>query len=191
MDTPKSPVCYVILGRQGSGKGTQCELFEAETGIIHISTGDMLRQAAEAETEVGKQAKALMDAGKLLGDDIMGDLVKERLSQADIKENGVILDGFPRTPVQAEALLEILEALGIHLQMTINIEVDSEQVIERMLLRGRDDDTKEAIEVRLKLYEEQTAPLIDWFQARGLLQNIDGTGTPEEVFQRLLDCVNS
>lgn len=188
---PEPVACFVVLGRQGSGKGTQCELLESKTGVIHISTGVMLRKAVEAGTEIGKQAKAIMDSGNLVGDEIMCGIVSERLAQDDVIEKGTVLDGFPRTPAQAEALTEILEELGIELRLAINLEVDDAQVIERMLERGRDDDTQEVIERRLQLYEQETAPLLDWFNSRGLLKSVDGSGTPEEVFENLSALVSS
>ena len=180
----------VILGRQGSGKGTQSERLVDAFGCVHLSTGDVLRAAVAAGTEVGRQAKALMDSGSLVGDDIMNAIVRERLAAPDIAARGVLLDGFPRTADQAGALEAILEDLGQRLDVAVNIDVPVAEVTARMLGRGRSDDTVEAIERRLELYERQTAPLLDWFEARDLLATVDGIGTPEEVFERVTAAVD-
>ena len=179
----------VILGRQGSGKGTQSQLLTETYGLVHLSTGDVLRAAVAAGTELGRKAKTVMDSGSLVGDEIMNGIVRERLAGDDIASAGVLLDGFPRTREQAEALEAILDDLDRHLDAAVNIDVPIAEVTARMLLRGRSDDTAEAIERRLELYEQQTAPLLDWFAARGLLVNIDGTGTPDEVFERIVAAV--
>ncbi len=184
-------VCFVVLGRQGSGKGTQCQMLTERTGIIHISTGDMLRAAVEAETQVGKQVKEVLDSGELVGDELMCELLAERLTKSDVSKNGIILDGFPRTTQQAEALIQILEKLDIEMVLAINIDVKNEAVIERMLLRGRTDDTEEAIKRRLELYEKQTAPLLEWFNEKGILVSIDGGRTEEEVFEDFLSQIEN
>lgn len=175
----------VVLGRQGAGKGTQCTRLVEEFGIIHVSTGDMLRAAVAAGTPLGQQADAIMKAGELVGDDIMNGIVAERLNEPDIIENGVLLDGFPRTPSQAEALAEIFAEQGGDLTAAINIDVAIEEVTARMMARGREDDTAEGIARRLELYEEQTAPLLAWFAERGKLVVIDGLGDEDEVFGRV------
>ena len=177
------PLALVILGRQGSGKGTQAALVAERYGVVHVSTGDMLRAAVAASTELGLRAKAVMDAGDLVGDDIMIGIVDERLAADDIQAHGVLLDGFPRTTAQADALAEILGGSGPNL--AINLDVPIAEVTERMLARGRDDDTEETISRRLELYEAETAPLLAWFEERGRLTVIDGLGTENEVFARL------
>jgi adenylate kinase len=188
-DSVSSALRLVILGRQGSGKGTQA-LRVAETfGCIHVSTGDMLRAAVSAGTELGQKAEAVMNSGGLVGDDIMNGIVAERLAADDITANGVLLDGFPRTADQADALERICAEQGVALDMAINLDVPVEVVTERMIARQREDDTPEAIERRLALYEEQTAPLLDWFGARDLLVTVDGVGSEEEVFARLAAAV--
>ncbi len=149
--------------------------------IAHISTGEMLRSAGD--TELGKKAKSIMEAGELVGDDLMCELVAERLLEADVAEAGAALDGFPRNPIQAEALQGILEGLGYSLNLAINIEVEEDLAIKRMLGRGRSDDTLEAIQKRLEIYEEQTRPLLEWFTQKGLLVTIDGSGTEAEVYK--------
>ncbi|MEQ8842411.1 MAG: adenylate kinase [Acidimicrobiales bacterium] len=180
----------VILGRQGSGKGTQAVRIADEYGCIHVSTGDMLRAAVAAGTELGKQAEAVMNSGGLVGDDIMNGIVAERLGADDIMSHGVLLDGFPRTADQADALERICADQGVPLDVAINLDVPVEVVTERMLARQREDDTPEAIERRLSLYEEQTAPLLDWFGSRDLLATVDGVGSEEEVFARLAGVID-
>jgi adenylate kinase len=183
------PIRLVILGRQGSGKGTQCARLVDHYGAVHISTGDMLRAAVSEGTELGLRARAIMDAGELVSDEIMNGIVAERLAKADVQRNGVLLDGFPRTPAQADALEAILGPGG--LDAAVNLDVPVEVVKERMASRGRVDDTPEAIDRRLDLYEKQTAPLIDWFQSRGLLVVVDGLGTEEQVFGRLVRAIDA
>ena len=185
-----APLRMVILGRQGSGKGTQSERLVEAFGCVHLSTGDALRAAVAAGTELGRQAEAVMDSGQLVGDDIMNGIVRDRLAHDDVAERGVLLDGFPRTSDQADALEAILDELGHRLDVAVNIDVPIAEVTARMLDRGRSDDTVEAIERRLELYEEQTAPLRDWFEARGLLATVDGVGTPDEVFERVAAAVD-
>ena len=133
----------------------------------------MLRAAVAAETELGLQAKAVMDSGGLVSDDIMIGIVGERLAEDDVTAGGFLLDGFPRTPNQAEALAGIAADLGLTIAAAINLDVPVDEVTERMMARGREDDTEEAIRTRLGLYEEQTAPLIDWFDERELLTVVD------------------
>ena len=174
----------VVLGRQGAGKGTQCVLLQDRyDGVTHVSTGDMLRDAAASGTPLGRRAEAIMVAGELVPDDVMCDVVAERL--APLLESGatVLLDGFPRTPAQAEALAGMTAPDG--LLGAVLLEVDVREVSERMLARGRGDDTAAGIARRLELYEAQTAPLVGWFVERRLLRRIDGTGDPAEVFDRL------
>lgn len=182
------PLVLVILGRQGSGKGTQAALLAERYGVIHVSTGDMLRAAVAAGTELGIRAKTVMDAGDLVGDDIMIGIVDERLAADDIQSHGVLLDGFPRTTAQADALAEILGGTGPNL--AINLDVPIAEVTERMLARGRDDDTEEAIARRLELYEAETAPLLTWFEARGRLAVVNGMGTEDQVFDRLSEVID-
>lgn len=175
----------VILGRQGAGKGTQSTLLVDEFGLIHVSTGDMLRAAVSAGTDLGKQAEEIMKAGELVSDEIMNGIVAERLAEDDIMEHGVLLDGFPRTTSQADALEAIFSRQGVELDAAINIDVPIDEVTERMMARGREDDTAEGIARRLELYEEQTAPLLAWFAERNKLIVIDGLGNEDEVFARV------
>lgn len=172
----------IILGRQGSGKGTQATRIADRYGVVHISTGDMLRSAVAEGTEMGLKAKVLMDAGDLVPDDVMNGIVDERLAKADVVNDGFLLDGFPRTLGQADALVGFV---GERLQLAINLDVAVEVVTERMVARGREDDTTESITRRLELYEDETAPLLDWAEDRGILTVVDGLGTEDEVFGRL------
>jgi adenylate kinase len=181
------PLRIVLLGRQGSGKGTQAAHLVEHFGTNHVSTGDMLRAAVAEGTELGLRAKAVMDAGELVSDGIMNGIVAERLSKSDIQTGGVILDGFPRTPAQADALLEIVGEDG--LDAAVNLDVPVEVVKARMAARGRPDDTPEAIDRRLALYEQETEPLLEWFARRGLLVVVDGLGTEGEVFDRLVAAI--
>lgn len=185
------PLRLVILGRQGSGKGTQCARLVEHYGCVHVSTGDMLRAAREEGTELGRAAGELMDRGDLVPDDVMIGIVAERLAKDDIVAHGVLLDGFPRTPEQADALEDILEDQGAVLDVAVNLDVPVDEVKARMLARGREDDTPDAIDRRLRLYEEQTEPLIDWFEGRGLLEVVDGLGVEDDVFARLRATVDN
>jgi adenylate kinase len=178
----------VIFGRQGAGKGTQCEYLVDHYGAVHVSTGDMLRDAVAEGTEFGRKAKEYMDAGNLLPDDIIVGVVEERLSRSDVADRGFILDGFPRTVGQAKALWDVLGEDGIELAVDLDVPLDV--VKERMLGRGRDDDNAEAIARRLELYEEQTVPAIDWFDDHGVLVRVDGQGTPDEVAERLIAAID-
>ncbi len=179
----------VIFGRQGAGKGTQCAHLVEQYGVAHISTGDMLRAAATAGTELGLQAKEIMDAGGLVSDEIMIGIVIERLAQDDASTAGFVLDGFPRTVAQAEALVEGLGDDG--LDAAIELDVPLDEVRSRMMSRGRDDDTPEAIQKRLDLYDAQTQPVIDWFDANGSLVRVDGFGGEAEVWARLSAAVDA
>jgi adenylate kinase len=179
----------VILGRQGSGKGTQCLRLVEHYGTLHVSTGDMLRAAVAEGTEMGKKADLLMKRGDLVSDSVINGVVAERLAKPDITQCGVLLDGFPRNLAQADALEHIV-GKG-HIDAAINLDVPVKVVTERMLKRGREDDSPEAIARRLALYEEQTAPLIAWFSDRGVLVTVDGLGTEDEVFARLQAAIDS
>lgn len=209
----------IILGRQGAGKGTQCVRLSRHYVVPHISTGDMLRAAVREGTELGKLAKDIMDAGGLVGDDVMIPIVAERLSKPDASTRGYILDGFPRTVAQAEALAEITADKPIH--VVIDLDVPREIVLERISARRvctdcgtnytakgdeptpwicdvcggdvkqRADDTPESVNRRLDLYEEQTAPLIAHYSAQGLLAVVNGVGHPDHVFKRLTDAVEA
>ena len=183
-------VHLVILGRQGSGKGTQAARLVEAYSPIHVSTGDMLRAAVAAGTELGLQARALMGVGDLVGDDLINGIVSERLAQPDVAENGFLLDGYPRTPDQAAAMEVFLAEAGTPLDAAVNLDVPVDEVTARMVARGRADDTEEAIRRRLALYESETAPLLAWFADRGLLDVVDGLGDVNVVFGRLADVID-
>ena len=177
-----------VLGRQGAGKGTQCALLvERYDDVVHVSTGEMLREVAGSDSPLGRRARAIMAAGELMPDEVMCEIVQERLDPLLAAGYTVLLDGFPRTPTQADALADMTAPDG--LVGAVLLEVPVEEVSERMAARGRDDDTAAGIARRLELYETQTAPLVDWFDHRGLLHRVDGVGHPEEVFDRLTAAV--
>ncbi|MDE0927977.1 MAG: adenylate kinase [Acidimicrobiales bacterium] len=184
-----SPVRLVIFGRQGSGKGTQCARLVEAFGPVHISTGDMLRAAVAEGTEFGRRAQKVMDAGDLVSDEIINGIVAERLALPDVVQNGFLLDGFPRTPAQATALNALLEEAETSLDLAINLDVSIEVVTERMVARGRADDSPEGIAQRLSLYEQETAPLFSLFADQGILKIVDGDGTEDEVAARLAHVV--
>jgi adenylate kinase len=209
----------IMLGRQGAGKGTQCVRISRHYVVPHISTGDMLRAAVRERTELGLMAKQVMDAGGLVGDDIMIGIVDERLRRPDAQTRGYILDGFPRTVAQAAALDRITEERPI--QVVIDLDVPRETVLARISARRvcrdcgtnytatgqerqpwicevcggdvlqRDDDTPDAVNRRLDLYEEQTSPLIEYFDKQERLIVVDGVGHPDEVFRRLTSSIDS
>ena len=176
----------LLLGPQGAGKGTQGKLISGENGIPHIATGDILRGAMAAGTELGRKVKPIYDAGGLVPDDIMIELIRERLC-ADDAANGFVLDGFPRTAVQAEALDEMLDEIGRPLSVVLEFQLPEEVSIDRLTRRageeGRADDTPDSIRRRLRLYHEQTEPLIEHYRARGNLVGIPADRPVEEVFE--------
>lgn len=182
------PTRLVIFGRQGAGKGTQCARLVERYGVVHISTGDMLRAERAAGTELGDKAGEIMDEGGLVGDDIMIPVAKNRISEPDVVASGFVLDGFPRTIDQAEGLFEALGSDGLHAAIDLDVPVDV--VTERMMSRGREDDTDEAIAQRLSLYEQETRPVLDWFDERGLLITVSGLGTEDAVTKRLLAAID-
>ena len=178
----------LLLGPQGAGKGTQGRLISTEYGIPHIATGDMLRAAIAEGSELGRKAEPLMSAGKLVPDDIMIGLIRDRLAQDDTAQ-GFVLDGFPRTTAQAEALDSMLEEIDRPLRVVFEFQLPEEVCVERLTRRareeGRVDDTPEAIRTRLALYHEQTEPLVEYYRARGNLVGIRADGSVEEVFQQI------
>ncbi len=206
-----------MLGRQGAGKGTQCTRLSRHFVVPHISTGDMLRAAVKEGTAFGKKAQEYMSAGELLPDDVIIGIVEERLLKDDTRNRGYILDGFPRTEEQAESLAEITSEQP--LDRVIDLDVATDVVLERLASRRvcadcganysthtppkhnwtcdhcggdvvqREDDTEDAIKRRLDLYEEETAPLVDWYRRRGLLMVVDGGGDADEVTARLVRAI--
>ena len=180
----------IFLGPPGAGKGTQAKLLTEAHGIPQLSTGDMLRAAVAAGTDVGKRAKAVMDAGQLVSDAIVNEIVSDRIDSADCAR-GFILDGYPRTVPQAEALDRILAGKGIALDAVIELKVDEDALVKRMENRVaetiaaggtvRSDDNPEAFKRRLAEYREKTAPLSNYYASTGKLQTVDGMASLEAV----------
>ncbi len=180
----------ILLGPPGAGKGTQAQRLVGKYGIPQLSTGDMLRAAVQAETEVGLKAKAVMDAGELVSDAIVNAIVSERIDEPDCA-NGFILDGYPRTLAQADAVDEMLSGKGIGLDVVIELLVDDKQMVGRILKRAeeakaagqpvRKDDNAEVYDERLREYYKKTAPLIGYYHAKGLLTGVDGMKPIDEV----------
>lgn len=175
----------VFIGPPGAGKGTQAVRLVDNLGVLHLSTGDMLRQASRQGSDVGRRAKEYMAAGKLVPDPIILELVGERLAAPDCS-NGYLLDGFPRTLGQARSLDELLAKTGSPLDVVLELKVDDEVLFERLAGRGRDDDQPDVIRQRLKTYQNETKPLIDYYSTKGMLESVDGLGTPDEVYDRIL-----
>jgi adenylate kinase len=178
----------ILLGPPGAGKGTQGYRLSERYNIPEISTGDILRSAVHKGTPLGREAKSYMDRGALVPDEVMIGIIRERLAQDDT-ERGFILDGFPRTVAQAEALSRLSEEQQRPIEHVISIEVPQEELLQRLAgrrqLEGRQDDTDEAIRHRLEVYERETAPLIDYYRRQGLLRCIVGVGSIDEIFQRV------
>jgi adenylate kinase len=179
----------VLLGPPGAGKGTQSAWLIDYLRIPHLSTGDMLRAAALHDDPVGREVAEVLQTGCLVSDEIVLDIVRQRLAEADCAQ-GYLLDGFPRTLVQAKALDAQLDASGTPLDAVLELAVDEGRLIQRLLGRGREDDRAGVIPQRLQIYRRQTAPLLNYYFHRGLLRSIDGTGTPEQVtanIKRIVD----
>ncbi len=178
----------LFLGPPGAGKGTQAERVAERLGTAHVSTGAMFREHVANETPLGLKVKEIMATGDLVPDEITIAMLKERIAQPDA-ERGFILDGFPRTLPQAKALdAELGEDA---LDAVIVLDVPEDVLVERMLSRGRDDDTEEAIRNRLAVYRADTEPLIDFYAARGIAQRVSGVGDIDEITQRIMDALTS
>ena len=184
----------VLFGPPGSGKGTQAAVLKDHLGLPHISTGDLLRAAVKAGSPLGLKVKAVMEAGQLVSDDLMLDLLEDRFSQADAS-GGFILDGYPRNTAQAHALDALLTRIGQPLDIALLLEVPHESIVARLAGRaaaeGRKDDDPETVRARLKVYEEQTAPVAQFYRDRGLMVALDGCGAVEDVQQRLRDAISA
>jgi adenylate kinase len=210
----------ILLGPPGAGKGTQAKMLKEKFQIPQISTGDILRQAVKENTELGARAKIVMDAGKLIPDDVVINLIKERIRQADC-EAGFILDGFPRNITQAEKLSETLVEMDLKIDKVIDLEVSAEEVVNRLTGRStcpecgdmfhhlsrppkvsgvcdsckgklgqRPDDNRETIRERLKIYIESTAPLKEFYQKQGSLKMVEAKGSVEEIFSNVCEMIN-
>lgn len=184
----------VLLGAPGSGKGTQAVKLKIELGLAHISTGDLLRAAVKAGTPLGLKAKAVMDAGQLVSNDLVLSMLEERLMQRDVA-NGFILDGYPRNLAQCEALEELLDRIRQPLDIAVKLNVPNEVIVARCEIRykaeGRADDKPQTVRERLRVYTEQTAPVADHFAELGHLVVVDGVGELDEVFKRILGALRS
>ena len=186
----------LVLGPQGSGKGTQAKRIKATYGIPHIATGDMLREMRQLDTDLGRELRAVMDVGKLVDDAMMIKLIRDRLSRGDTL-GGFVLDGFPRTMPQAEALDELLRELGRALDIVFDFQIpDREVLLERMRQRhaeeGRPDDNPEAIAQRLELYERETAPLVDYYRThQANVVGIHADRSVDEVFEEIRRALDS
>lgn len=177
----------VLLGKQGSGKGTQGERLAAHFGTQHLSTGQMFRDSATAGVGAGLDAKAFMDRGELVPDELVIAVVHERFTNPSEVQPGFVLDGFPRTKQQA---LELDRILDVHpIDIVIDLDVPTDVVVERMRSRGREDDTEESIRRRLELYDTETKPLVDFYRERSVLVRVNGLGTEDDVQDALLAAV--
>lgn len=183
----------ILLGPPGCGKGTQATFLVEIYSIVHISTGDILRAAVKENTSLGVKAKSFMNKGELVPNDVIVGIIEERLLEDDCK-NGVLLDGFPRTIPQAEALDEMLHKSNKDINHVIYIEVPEDQLMKRLLTRaekeGRSDDNEETIKNRIKVYFEQTTPLIAFYKDKGKLREIDGLGDISEISKRISSKLN-
>jgi adenylate kinase len=182
------PLNILLLGPQGAGKGTQAKRISAEYGIPHIASGEILRAERAAGTELGRRIKDVYDRGDLVSDDLMIELIRNRLEQPDT-ESGFVLDGFPRTTAQAEALDSILSDLGRTFSVVFALQIPDEVAFERLRrraeLEGRPDDTDEAIQRRLDAYHRETEPLIEYYRVRGNLVPIHGNRSENQVFAEI------
>ncbi|WP_216903412.1 adenylate kinase [Nocardia alni] len=173
----------VLLGPPGAGKGTQAELLSDKLGVPHISTGNLFRANISEQTPLGREAQKYLDAGNLVPSDVTNRMVESRIAEPDAV-NGFVLDGYPRTVDQAEALERMLKESDHELDAVISIDVDEEVVVQRMLARGRGDDTEEVIRNRMHVYQSETAPLLEHYD--GLVVTVNGVGAVDEVNARML-----
>lgn len=177
----------LLMGPPGAGKGTQAVKLSRARSLSKISTGDMLRDHVKRGTELGQKASAIMDAGQLVSDDLVIAMVRAELEQLPAVR--VLFDGFPRTPAQADALDNLLKEFSSGIHAVVLLEVDEDELVARILRRakeeGRSDDTEEVIRERMKVYKNQTAPVVDYYDKRAKVRRIEGSGTIEEVFARI------
>lgn len=182
----------LLLGAPGSGKGTQAARLKAHLQVPHISTGDLLRAEVAAGSRLGLEAKEVMARGELVSDAILLGMLEARFSRADTA-NGFILDGYPRNLAQAAALGQLLDRLGQHFDAAVQLDVPNDLLVERIAGRaqaeGRADDTPDSVRTRLRVYDEQTAPVIEFYRQQGQLTVVDGVGTQDEVFNRIVEAL--
>ncbi len=179
---------FILFGPPGAGKGTQAALLSEQLSLPHISTGDLFRAAVHEKTVLGLKVQAFLDQGELVPNEVVIDMIQDRLSQEDSK-NGWLLDGYPRSVPQAHALDTLLDALDQSIDQVINLKVSDEFLLERLLGRGRKDDTEEVIRRRLQVYQDQTAPLIQLYRDRDQLTDIDGSAPVEVVTASIQEAV--
>jgi adenylate kinase len=180
----------IFLGPPGAGKGTQAQVLAKHFGIPHISTGDILRNAVARQTALGLKAQSYMDQGELVPDQLILDMVKERLHEDDVA-SGWILDGFPRTVTQATFLDQLLQEIHQSYDYVVNFDVPDATLVARLLSRGRKDDTEEVVKHRLEVYRQQTAPLIDFYQNRSQLISVDGDQSVDNVTAHLEQLIHA
>jgi adenylate kinase len=184
---------WIFLGAPGAGKGTQADLLAEHLGVAHIATGDLLREAVKEGTDLGRKAKAFMDAGELVPDRLILGLVREALT-GDARD-GCILDGYPRNTAQAASLDRMLEDVGQEIAGVIGLKVSADTLVARIAGRAvaedRTDDAEATVRKRLRVYQEQTAPLVDYYRGRGGLREVDGEGTVAEIQARIREVVGA
>ncbi len=177
----------ILFGPPGAGKGTQATFIAEKYNVAHISTGDVLREAVKNQTEVGLHAKSFMDKGELVPDSVVIEIIKQKLSSLDSMK--FMLDGFPRTVPQAEALDTMLGELGVNLDVVVFLDVDDEEVVQRIMkrqeLENRQDDTEDVVRNRLNVYREQTSPLGEFYDNKGILKKINGIGSVDDISERI------
>ncbi len=177
----------ILFGPPGAGKGTQAEFIKDKYNVEHISTGDVLREAVKNETDIGLKAKSYMDNGDLVPDEVVIEIIRQKISSLD--DGSFMLDGFPRTRAQAEALEKMLKDQDMEIDAVIMLDVDDEEVISRIMNRqnieGREDDSEEVVRNRLNVYRDQTSPLEEYYRQKGLLEKINGHGSIEEISKRI------
>ena len=182
----------VLLGAPGSGKGTQAARLKEHLQVPHISTGDLLRAEVAAGSKLGLEAKEVMARGELVSDAILLGMLEDRVSRPDTAR-GFILDGYPRNLAQADAMGKLLERIGQPMDHAVCLEVPTELLVERIAGRakaeGREDDTPESVRKRLQIYNDSTAPVVDYYRQHGQLKRVDGVGSLDEVFSRILDAI--
>ena len=175
----------ILIGAPGSGKGTQAEILKKNYNLTHLSTGDMLRENVKEGTKLGRKASEYMQRGELVPDKLIIDMIEEKTSKEE-SVGGFLLDGFPRSLPQAEALDEMLKNKKLNLDAVVNLIVDEEELLKRLLGRGRSDDNEETIRNRLNVFKNQTSPVLDYYREQEKVKDIDGAGLVEEIYERIV-----